>query len=174
MSKYVISILLVVALIFTIPNAGAEKPMEELDQEYDRLLRIYKVYNNGLPIYPAESTREEFAQEAETEFPLIQSVEDAEPHNGQQYLLTGTVVSAQNSTITLKLADGQNVTFLFAFMDDAGYHEYFQTPLKGIECNIYGIFEKYSIYSESPVLMAGATKRVQDFVLSHTRINYGK
>ena len=174
MARKFIALLLLVVLAFSYTIAVAEKPMAELDHEFDQLMKIYKVYDNGFPIYPAESINEEFANAAETEFPVITDLESGRPYNGVPFLLTGTVVDVKGSTVYLKLDDGQTVSILFSYIGNDGYHEYSPMPLKRKQCNIYCIFEKYSIYSENPVLYAGATKKLQDIILSHTEINYGR
>ena len=130
MSKHVISILLVVAMLCAIPYAGAEQTMTELDQEFDQLIDNYKsqqqiidtmegikkVLANGyasFPNLPPEDMRLEEVQIGLPEFFEYDMTQMA-ANMGTPYLVTGRVVDSQGMIFDV-VSDTGNIIRILAY-----------------------------------------------------------
>ncbi len=157
MRRSVIAMLLVVAMLFSVHYAAADKSMDELDKEFDQLLEEYvkkqkeleqietvkNRVNNGLKLYPDNGWEDEYAFQCDTVIPQMANEEEARQYIGNPYLLTGKVLAVKGYGFDFQLEDGRlGIVSLDRFDFDTGEFVVFGNGpyTEGRKINVYCTF----------------------------------
>lgn len=171
MTRKWFSILLIVALLFSGTYSFAEQ-LEDQDSEFDQLLSKYekieaieKVFNNGLPIYPDGSYKDEYAFDCLVDLPEI-TEETASEYIGSTYLLTGKCVEKKGFGCVFQLDDGRKLLVSFDIYDDGEYTDFFPVPGEKLRCNLYCTFRSWyhdPMYETDLNFTASVTQKAVDY-----------